>query len=123
MRLLDVLKAKGRQKRGGKLCQVRHAADTQASGLVDLIDQLPAEISTASRQMARREAAIAIHVGMAGLPAQQREAIRLHYLEGKSLEETAAALDRTTSAVRSLIHRGKQNLADALGRASLWLSR
>ena len=123
MRLLDALKAQGRQKRGGKFHQVRYAPDTQRSDLVDLIDVLPADISTASRQLARREAAIAIHVGMAGLPAEQRAAIQLHYLEGKSVEETATALDRSPGAVRALIQRGKRNLAEALGRASLWLSR
>ena len=123
MRLLDALKAHGRQKRGGKFHQVRHAPDMQRGKLVDLIDLLPADISTASRQLARREAVIAIHVGMAGLPAEQRTAIQLHYLEGKSVEETATALDRSPSAVRSLIHRGKRNLAEALSRASLWLSR
>ncbi len=70
MRLLDALKAQGRE-RGGKFHQVRYSPDTQRSDLVDLIDVLPADISTASRQLARREAAIAIHVGMAGLPAEQ----------------------------------------------------
>lgn len=122
MRLLDALKAQGRQKRGGNRRQLRDTTDSRTSCLIDLIEQLPGDISTASRRLARREAVIAVQVGMASLPADQREAIRLHLLEGKSLKETADALDRTTSAVRSLIHRGKQKLAEALGRASLWLS-
>jgi RNA polymerase sigma factor (sigma-70 family) len=72
--------------------------------------------------MARRDAVLAVQVAVAGLPADQREAVRLHLLEGKSLQETAVAMDRTKSAVRSLIHRGKQKLSEALGRASLWFS-
>ena len=122
MRLLDALKSERRQKRGGNATHVRGRVDSQTGWVVDLIAQLPGDASTASRRIARREAVVALQVGMAGLPNGQRAAIRLHLLEGKSLAETAIALDRSTSAVRSLIHRGKQNLVEALGRASLWLS-
>ena len=122
MRLLDALKAQQRQKRGGQLNQVIARPESQTSWVIDLIEQLPGDASTASRRMARREVVLAIHVAMAGLPSDQREAIDLHLLKGKTLEETAVALGRSTSAVRSLIHRGKRNLGEALGRASLWLS-
>ena len=122
MRLLDALKAQRRQKRGGQLHRVRASSDTRTARWDELIEQLPADLSTASRRMARDEIVLAIQVSVAGLPDDQREAIRLHLLEGKSLQETAEALNRSTSAVRSLIHRGKQHLAEALGRASLWLS-
>jgi RNA polymerase sigma-70 factor (ECF subfamily) len=122
MRLLDALKAQRRQKRGGQFKQVPDGRDSQTSWVIELIEQLPGDASTASRRMARGESVLAIQVGMAGLPGDQREAIRLHLLEDKSLDETAVALNRSTNAVRSLIHRGKQNLAEALGRASLWLS-
>ena len=76
----------------------------------------------ALNRLAAREAVGAIRVGIAGLPDDQREAIRLHVLEGRSLAETAAAMNRSPGAVRALIHRGKQQLRDGLGRASVWLS-
>jgi RNA polymerase sigma-70 factor (ECF subfamily) len=71
--------------------------------------------------IARDEALQALHIALAGLATDQREAIRLRHLEGKSLEETAAAMGRTPDAVRGLVHRGKQQLQEAMGRASRWL--
>ena len=65
---------------------------------------------------------MALQVALAGLPEDQREAIRLNLLQGKTLEETATAMDRTTPAVRGLIRRGKQQLSEAMGRASVWMS-
>jgi RNA polymerase sigma-70 factor (ECF subfamily) len=55
------------------------------------------------------------------LPDDQRMAIQMQQLEGKSVEETAAALGRTPGAIRGLVHRGKLELVEALGRASRWL--
>ena len=71
--------------------------------------------------MAREEALQALQVALAALPDDQRAAVRLRFLEGKSLEETATALDRTPDAIRGLVHRGKEQLLAAMGRASKWL--
>lgn len=122
MRMLDLLKAHRRQKRGGVRRQVRGHSNDESSWVADLIERLPGDASTPSRRLARHEAVLAVQVGLAGLPPDQRDAVRLYVIEGKSLEETARALKRSTSAVRSLVHRGKRKLAEMLGRASLWLS-
>ena len=61
--------------------------------------------------------------GLQRLPSDQRQAVRLRYLSGKSLEETAVAMGRTPNAVRSLVHRAKQRLHHALRRSSLWLDK
>jgi DNA-directed RNA polymerase specialized sigma24 family protein len=60
---------------------------------------------------------------MARLPADQREAIRESFLNGKTIEGVAQAMGRTVDAVRGLIHRGKKNLAEAMGRSSKWFSK
>jgi RNA polymerase sigma-70 factor (ECF subfamily) len=122
LRLLDTLKAQQRQKRGAGAHGTRRTADLRTGSLAELVDKLMDQGPTASRLVARHEAVLAIQVGMAGLPEDQRQAIHMHVLEEKSLDETAAAMGRTSSAVRGLVHRGKQNLAETLGRASLWLS-
>jgi RNA polymerase sigma-70 factor (ECF subfamily) len=122
LRLLDALKAQQRQKRGAGFHRARQTADSLTGSLVELVDRLPGHAATASRLVARHEAVLALQVGMAGLPEDQQQAIRLHLLGGKNLDETAAAMGRTSSAVRGLVQRGKQNLAQAMGRASLWLS-
>jgi len=62
-------------------------------------------------------------MGIAALPSDQRDAIRTHLLEYKTLAETAAAMDRTPGAVRALIHRGKRQLRQFLGHSSRWLSK
>ena len=68
------------------------------------------------------EAEQAIRVAIAGLPADQADAIHLRYLQGKSVAEIAADTGRTEGAVRGLIHRGKLSLAEAMERSSRWLS-
>ena len=42
--------------------------------------------ATVSEKATLREAVLALQVGMAGLPEDQRQAIRLHVLEEKSLD-------------------------------------
>lgn len=48
------------------------------------------------------------------LPETQREAIRLHYLEGMKLSEVAEILGKTNGAVAGLLHRGMKSLRQEL---------
>ncbi|MGI9471654.1 MAG: sigma-70 family RNA polymerase sigma factor [Rubripirellula sp.] len=48
------------------------------------------------------------------LPEAQREAIRLHYLEGMKLAEVAEVLGKTNGAVAGLLHRGMKTLRQEL---------
>lgn len=123
MSLMGFIKAQGRQKRGGGFRRLWHATNTVTGSVGDLMQNLPGDGTTASQGMARREAIAALQVGLAGLPSAQRQAIQLHFIQGKTLEETATEMNRTPAAIRGLVHRGKQALSEAMGRASLWLSR
>lgn len=122
-RLADAAKAMRRKKRRGDRRRAHLHTEVKSDSVVELIDTLSARGHTPSHSIARREAVQAVRVGMAGLPSDQREAVRLRFMEGKSLEETAQAMNRTPASVRSLIHRAKERLRDFLGRASLWLSK
>lgn len=122
-RLLDTIKGLKRKKRGGDRHRVREVKDGQTSSIKDLVEMLSANGRSPSRSFARREAIQAVQIGLASLPDDQREAIRLRFLSGKSLEEVAAAMGCTKGAVRGLIYRGKQELHDAMGRSSQWLSK
>lgn len=53
---------------------------------------------------------------IAGLPAQQRQAVVLCDLNGLSYEETAAALDCPVGTVRSRLSRGRQELKRQLSQ-------
>jgi RNA polymerase sigma-70 factor (ECF subfamily) len=120
--LKDAVKELQRKKRGGAYRQVSRPAAGQGSTAADLVELLSDQQPSPSRSVARREAIQAVLVGIAGLPEDQRMAVRLHLLEGKTLAETAAAMDRTPGAVNALVHRAKGRLREALGRASMWLS-
>ena len=52
------------------------------------------------------------------LPQDQREALRLRYLEGKTLLEIAERLDRSEMAVAGLLKRGLRSLRDLGGTES-----
>jgi RNA polymerase sigma-70 factor (ECF subfamily) len=65
----------------------------------------------------------ALQIGLATLPPDQRQAIRLHFLEQLSVPETSAAMSRSTDAVRGLLERGKKRLRAFLGRSSIWFSK
>lgn len=55
--------------------------------------------------------AIALLGAVTRLTAEQRDAVRLRYLEGKSIEETAAELGKLGSAVKALTYRAVRALA------------
>jgi RNA polymerase sigma-70 factor (ECF subfamily) len=122
-RLNDTIKGLYRRKRGGDSRRVQTPAGTSADAMVELVELISDRRSTPYRLLARREAVQAMQVGIAALPDDQRDAIRLRYLEGKSIAETAAALGRTEAAVNGLIRRAKESLRSALESASLWLTQ
>jgi RNA polymerase sigma-70 factor (ECF subfamily) len=122
-RLLDTIKGLKRKKRGGDCHQVRDVKGTETSSIKNLVDMLSANGRGPSFSVARHEATQAIQIGLASLPDDQREAIRLRFINGKSLEEVAIAMARTKGAVRGLLYRAKQELQGTLGRSSRWLTK
>jgi RNA polymerase sigma-70 factor (ECF subfamily) len=120
-RLHDIIKGLYRQKRGGDRRRVQSPVVDATNALVDLIELISDHRSTPGRSLARREAVQAIQIGIAGLPAEQREAIRLRYLKGKSIEDTAAQLGCTAAAVNGLVRRAKEGLRRALHNSSRWI--
>jgi RNA polymerase sigma-70 factor (ECF subfamily) len=119
-RLADAIKRLGRKKRGGDLHQVAHFSTNSTSASVLLMDAIYQDHHLPDDSAARREMSIALQIALAALPAEQREVLRLRYLQHMDVAEIADQLGRTTGAVRGLIDRGKKRLADAMGRSSLW---
>jgi RNA polymerase sigma-70 factor (ECF subfamily) len=66
--------------------------------------------SSPSQQAVKTEQLLQLAEALAELPEPQREAITLHHLQGLTLAETAARLDRSTAAVAGLLHRGLKGL-------------
>lgn len=119
--LRDAVKALRRQKRSVQRGVQRTATGT--SSMIQLVDLLLDSKDTPLRLNTRNEAIQAVQIGIAGLPADQQQAIWLSAIEGKSIPEAAEELGKTEAAVRGLIHRGKQNLRISLGRSSRWLDK
>jgi RNA polymerase sigma-70 factor (ECF subfamily) len=75
---------------------------------------LVAEQSSPSERAERREQGVRLAAALAGLPEAQREALTLHHLEGRPLEEVARAVGRSREAVAGLIKRGLRQLRERL---------
>ncbi|MFN6131030.1 MAG: sigma-70 family RNA polymerase sigma factor [Planctomycetota bacterium] len=81
---------------------------------VQLANILPAETSTPSQRIMRDEAAVVLATCLEQIPDNQREAIRMRYLEGMSLKEISKKMDKSEMAVAGLLKRGLQGLRDEM---------
>jgi RNA polymerase sigma-70 factor (ECF subfamily) len=75
---------------------------------------LAAERSSPSHQAVRQEDLLRLAEALGRLPEDQRSAVELHHLEGRTLAEIAQVLGRSRSAVASLVFRGLRNLRQRL---------
>ena len=75
---------------------------------------LAADQTSPSEQVRWRERAEAIATAVDSLPPEQREVVLLKHCEGLTLNEIAARLDRTPSAIAGLLRRGLQRLRKQL---------
>jgi RNA polymerase sigma-70 factor (ECF subfamily) len=69
------------------------------------MEQLVSPTSSPSQHVVGREAAVVLADRLAKLPDVSREAIVLHYLEGRSIAEVAEHLGRSPQATNSLLAR------------------
>jgi RNA polymerase sigma-70 factor (ECF subfamily) len=121
-RLLDAIKAHHTAKRRGNEPAAGAAGDKEGSSVAEWLELVAGREPRPSEAAARGEAIRIMQVALAGLPPAYREALRLRYLEGKTVAAVAAQMQRTTGAVLMLCNRGLKKLREALGRASLYLS-
>ena len=98
----------GRQKRDVSRERSLEAALDQSSSRLQVF--LAAKDASPSQQVQRDERMLLVSTALAELPNAQREAIVLHHLQGKSLDEVSHQLQRTTVAVAGLIKRGLRTL-------------
>lgn len=67
-----------------------------------------------SQRLMDQETSVQLAIAMEGLSGPQREAIRLRFLEGMTLKETAQWMDRSEPTVVGLIHRALVRLKEVL---------
>lgn len=76
---------------------------------------LAAEQSSPSRRIQRHEETILLAEALASLPADNREALVLHYFQGEPLAEVARQMERSPASVAGLLKRGLKQLRERLG--------
>lgn len=74
-----------------------------------------AEEPSAEEAVAARQRLLQLLAAIDALPEQQRQAFRLHRLEGRSQAETAAILGVSVSSVEKYIRAALRQLAEGLG--------
>ncbi len=105
----------GSQKRNAareRAIDAPRAGDEERGGLIDL---LIASMTSASQAFSRDQKQHRLLVAMETLSTEQREALRLRYIEGQSSKEIGAKLGKSDGAVRVLLTRSLQKLRELLG--------
>lgn len=118
-RLIDCVRACQAAKRGGGYEPLDADAGSSADALLDL---LWATSRTPSRSAARHENVARLGEAMEQLTTDYRDAIRYRYLEGLTVGQTAARMNRSEFAVQKLCSRGLTRLRAVLGASSTFLS-
>ena len=86
--------------------------DSQHAAVIDL---LVASMTTPTQALSRKGREAQLFAALADLPADQREALRLRYLEGLPSKEIAARLGKSDGAVRVMLTRSLDRLQQVLG--------
>lgn len=67
-------------------------------------------------ELERRELEVALHMALDAISSVHRQVITLFYFEAYSHQQIADLLDLSTSAVKSLLHRARQQLKKEMPR-------
>lgn len=119
-RLKDIQRAQRRQKRDVAR-EMRDRPDRSAS-YPGLVARLAGGESTPSRHVARDEAIAAVMTCLARLQDEQREVVRLRFLEDVPVAEIAERLGKTETAVYTLCHRGLKSLRERMASISRYMT-
>lgn len=99
----------------------KNRVQTPTSGensFVALVELLGATYSTPSRAAARGESERLIEDVLSALPPDYERVVRLYDLEGRSAQEVAEQLGRSTGAIYMLRARAHEKMRGSLGNAS-----
>lgn len=116
-KLVDAIRTWRARKRGGP-----RDGDTDSPLARVPIERVASDCLTPSRVLARRELNERVDAAVRVLRPDHHRAVRLRYLEGLSVADTAARMGRSNGAVRMLCGRGLRQLARSIGDPSRFLN-
>ncbi len=119
--LRDAIEWLSAVKRPDPRRQVRAPAIPQDS-YVALFEYLGAVSTTPSREAARHEAEEKLREALEKLPEDYRRVVALYDLDGRGVEDVAAAMQRSVGAVYMMRARAHDRLRELLGTASRLIS-
>lgn len=111
--LRDAIRELDRDKRPSPRRNV--AAMSNDESYATLVEQIAGTSTTVSRAAGRNELKQIVDEALQKLPADYERVLRLYELEGLSAPEVASAMSRSHGAVRMLLARARDCLAETLG--------
>lgn len=114
--LRDAIRELERDKRLSPRRNVAAAGGEES--YVTLVEQLAGTTTTVSRAAGRNELKQIVDEALRKLPADYERVLRLYELEGHSAPEVASEMGRSHGAVRMLLARARECLAEALGSST-----
>lgn len=101
---------------GASGCRTEHSIEQARAGpAVHPAGTLPDRGSSPSHRASRHERNLLLAQALNRLPADQRRAVELRHLQGRSLDEVAAQMAKSEPAIAGLVRRGLLALRADLG--------
>jgi len=119
--LRDAIKELERDKRPPPGKRVVPSGDDES--YVAFVERLAATTTTPSRVCARDELRDGVNAALRELPTDYERVLRLYELDGLSAPEVAEAMDRSPGAIRMMLTRARERLAEVLLAGSHVLTR
>lgn len=116
-KLADMMRSANALKRGGAW-KGSPGGNRAALSFSRVFTQLFANGKTPSGELSEQEAAHAVQIALGALPELCRQAVHMRLIEGRSREEVAQAIQRSSVTVDRLVHRGLYALRRHLRHAN-----
>ncbi len=114
--LADEVRKFRREKRDASLEQSLQAAFDDSSICMERF--LAGQTTSPENRAIRNEQLIRLAAAVESLPDDQRAAVSLHHLQGKSAAEIATQMNKTDVAVAGLLRRGLKRLRELMKDAA-----
>ncbi len=122
-KLVDTIRTMRAVKRGGGRRHIGSPEGGDATSIVALLELVAVHEHTPSRSAVRREMVVAVEKALGGLKDDYKEVLRLRYLDGLPVVETAKRMGRSAKAVSTLCSRALGQIAKLIGDPSRLFSR